>query len=104
MEKTSEKIPSSVFRFLIALFAVIFSILAGRTLWELRTIGNTIDLPWNMIQPAGIHAGTNPFDIGRLAGEAAGILSPGGSAAVLLTTKKSRLLWRLFLICKRGFF
>jgi len=31
------------------------------------------------------HVGTNPFDLGRLAGEAAAVLSPGGSAAVLLT-------------------
>jgi len=182
MDKTPKKTPSGVFKFLIGLFAVFFGILIGRTLWELRTIGNTMDLPWNVryqidyrfallvpasdhdffysrfsngmkeaaekkhavveifeypegqqdeirsflnlilntspdgvvlsfpydpsfeelleaFQKKGIplvtleydsahrdaHIGTNPFDLGRLAGEAAAILSPGGSVAVLLT-------------------
>ena len=182
MDKTSKKIPGSVFKYFIALFAVIFGILIGRTLWELRTIGNTIDSAWNVryhidyrfallvpasdhdlfyrrftngmkeaseknhavieifeypegqqdeirrllrlilntspdgvvlsfphdpsydelleaFQKKGIplvtleydtarrdaHVGTNPFDLGRLAGEAAAVLSPNGSAAVLLT-------------------
>ena len=181
-EKKPEKVPNKAFKFFIALFVVIFGFLAGRTLWELRTIGIAVNPPWTgqyrieyrfalliptldndlfyhrfsnglrevterehavfeifeypegerdeirrllrlilntnpngvalsfpydpsydelleAFQKKGIplvtleydaayrdaHVGTNPFDLGRLAGEAAAVVSPGGSAAVLLT-------------------
>ena len=181
MEKTTGRVPNGVFKFLMALFVLIFGVLAGRTLWELRTIGAAIDPPKNVqyrienrfallipaldhdlfysrssngmkevierehsvleifkypegerdevrrllrlilnTSPNGValsfpydqsyeelleafqnkniplvaleydaacqdaYVGSNPFDLGRLAGEAAAILRPGGSAAVLL--------------------
>lgn len=44
-EKAPVGVPNRVFKYLIALCAVIFALLVGRTLWELRTIRKTIDTP-----------------------------------------------------------
>jgi ABC-type sugar transport system substrate-binding protein len=49
VEKTPTGVPHRVFKYLIALCAVIFALLVGRTLWELRTIGRTVNTPRNAV-------------------------------------------------------